>query len=257
MWRVTNAKAPFYLLGSIHVLRSTDYPLPFVFDQAIQQSQLFYFEFDPKRGDDYRHKLEAAANLPHGVEIKDRVHPKTWEYLRSTARGGNLQWTHWKAWVIAEFVLDYPMQNTFQYSLGVDNYVVRKADARNCPMRGLERVEDHVAIDAGMNDVESEAYLLRAIVYASNSEIHLRQAVADWKAGNVEHLDGADQPSVREAPQLDARVLEWRNARWIPVIEKAINSGKPTMVVAGAGHFSGPQGVLGLLRARGYQIEQL
>jgi uncharacterized protein YbaP (TraB family) len=29
------------------------------------------------------------------------------------------------------------------------------------------------------------------------------------------------------------------------------------MIVAGAGHFSGPRSVIGMLRARGYQIEQL
>ena len=28
VWRVTNAKAPFYLVGSIHALGKKDYPLP-------------------------------------------------------------------------------------------------------------------------------------------------------------------------------------------------------------------------------------
>ena len=37
LWRITNAKAPFYLLGSIHILRAQDYPLSPVIDQAIQQ----------------------------------------------------------------------------------------------------------------------------------------------------------------------------------------------------------------------------
>jgi uncharacterized protein len=257
LWRITNAKAPFYLLGSIHILRGTDYPLPPVVDQAIQQSQQFYFEFDPKRNDDYHRKLEAAAKLPHGVEIKDKVHAKTWEYLHTTARGGNFEWIHWKAWAIAEFVLDYPTHEPFRSALGVDNYVLRKADARNCPLRGLESVEDHVAVHAGMNDVEGEAYLLEAIVYASEREAHARQIIAAWKAGNTEQLSAIQDPVVREAPGLNPRFLEWRNTRWIPVIEKAINSGKPTLIVAGAGHFSGPHNVLGMLRARGYQIEQL
>ena len=41
------------------------------------------------------------------------------------------------------------------------------------------------------------------------------------------------------------------------MIENAIKSGKPTMIVAGAAHFSGSQSVIAMLRARGYQIEQL
>jgi len=66
-----------------------------------------------------------------------------------------------------------------------------------------------------------------------------------------------DEPTVREAPGLSARFLQSRNARWIPVIENAIKSGKPTTIVAGAMHFSGSQSVIAMLRAHGYVIEQL
>src|SRR5258707_11258199 len=89
LWRVTNAKAPFYLLGSIHRLRDSDYPLPSVIDATIAQSNVFYFETDPNHDGYMPQRLEAAAQLPRGVEIKNRVHQKTWDYLRSGARGGN------------------------------------------------------------------------------------------------------------------------------------------------------------------------
>jgi uncharacterized protein YbaP (TraB family) len=257
LWRVSNGQAPFYLLGSIHILRAQDYPVPSVIDQAIQQSQQFYFEYAPNRSDDFSRKMEAAAKLPSGVQIKDKVHAKTWDYLRTGARGGNYDWVHLKAWAIAKYVLDYPTHDPFSSAFGLDNYVVRKAEARRATMRGLESVDDHVAVFAGMNDVESEAYLLRAIVYASGRETEIREAIAAWRVGNTERLNALQAPSVHEAPGLDARFLEWRNARWIPVIESAIKSGTPTMIVAGAAHFSGPHSVLNLLRARGYQIEQL
>jgi uncharacterized protein YbaP (TraB family) len=52
-------------------------------------------------------------------------------------------------------------------------------------------------------------------------------------------------------------MLDWRNAKWIPKIEGAIKSGKPTMIVAGCAHFSGPNNVLSLLKAKGYKLEQL
>jgi uncharacterized protein YbaP (TraB family) len=257
LWRITNAKAPVYLLGSIHSLRGADYPLPSVIDQAIQQSQEFYFEFDPDRSDDYHRKVEAAAKLPRGVEIKDKVHAKTWDYLRTTARGGNFDWIHLKAWAIAKFVLDYPVHEPLSAHFGVDNYVLRKAEARRRPIRGLESVNDHAAIWTGMTDVESEAYLLRAIVYASKSDAAIREMIAAWKVGDTGRMAALDDPPVREAPGLDARFIEWRNTRWVPKVEDAIKSGRPTMIVAGAGHFSGQHSVIGMLRARGYTIEQL
>ena len=70
LWRVTNAKAPFYLLGSLHILRDTDYPLPGVIEQAIAQSQQFYFEIDPDRMNDFHRKLENASRLPQELRLK-------------------------------------------------------------------------------------------------------------------------------------------------------------------------------------------
>ena len=257
LWQVKNAKAPFYLLGSIHRLRDSDYPLPSVVEQAISQSQQFYFEIDPKRDEELGRKLEAASKLPRGQEIKNRVHAKTWEYLRSGARGGGFDWVHLKAWAIAMYVLDYPVHVHLSGAYGIDNYIEKKAQARNCSMRGLESVDEHVAVFGGMSDVESEAYLLQAIVYADRHDEFAREMVSAWKTGNTERLASMDVPVVREAPGLNPRFTTARNARWVPVIENAIKSGKPTMIVAGAMHFSGSQSVIAMLRARGYQIEQL
>jgi uncharacterized protein YbaP (TraB family) len=257
LWRVTNAKVPFYLLGSVHRLSDTDYPLPSVIDRAINESQQFYFEYDPKRDDEFSRKLDAAAKFSHGQQIKDKVHEKTWNYLRTTARGGNFDWVHLKAWAIAMFVLDYPVNERMSAAFGLDNYVEKKARARDCSMRGLESVDDHVAVFGGMNDVESEAYLLRAIVYADKHDTWVRDMHSAWKTGNTDRLASMESPSVREAPSLNPRFLDWRNARWIPVIESALKSGKPTMIVAGAAHFSGPRSVVAMLRSHGYTIEQL
>jgi len=256
LWQVKNAKAPFYLLGSIHRLRDTDYPLPGVVEQAIAKSQVFYFETDPNRDNEMLPKLEAAAKLPRGVEIKDRVHAKTWEYLRTGARGGN-DWVHLRAWGIALFLLDYPVHVHLSGAYGLDNYVEKRARERNCSVRGLESMDAHVGVFGGMSDIESEAYLLQAIVYGDNRDSEIRETIAAWKTGNTEKLAAMDIPTVREAPGLNARFLQSRNVRWLPVIENAIKSGKPTMIVAGAMHFSGSQSVIAMLRARGYQIEQL
>src|SRR4051812_43645349 len=64
LWRVTNAKAPFYLLGSIHILRASDYPLAGAIDQAVQQAQQFYFEIDPEGFDEYHRRVDEASRLP-------------------------------------------------------------------------------------------------------------------------------------------------------------------------------------------------
>src|SRR4051812_25777119 len=78
LWKVTSARAPFYLLGSIHALRATDYPLAPPIMDAIQQAQQFYFEYDPKLDNALAKKLVAAAKLPPNTDIKNLIRPETY-----------------------------------------------------------------------------------------------------------------------------------------------------------------------------------
>src|SRR6516164_7934393 len=82
VWRVTNAKAPFYLVGSIHALSKKDYPLPKPYDIALKSSTRFIFEFDPTRHAEFQKKFEAAAKYPRGQDIRSKVNPELLAWLR-------------------------------------------------------------------------------------------------------------------------------------------------------------------------------
>src|SRR6476620_1304369 len=82
VWRVTNAKAPFYLVGSIHALSKKDYPLPQPYDIALKDSNRFVFEFDPTRHAEFEKKFEAAAKYPRGQDIRSKISPELLAWLR-------------------------------------------------------------------------------------------------------------------------------------------------------------------------------
>src|SRR4051812_48870683 len=79
LWRIADAKTPVYLLGSIHALPPSAYPLPNAVVSAIDQAQQFYFEFDPKLEDQFQSKLRSAAFYPNHGQIKDKVRPETFK----------------------------------------------------------------------------------------------------------------------------------------------------------------------------------
>src|SRR4051794_38315196 len=67
LWRVVNAPAPFYLIGSMHALHRDDYPADLdEFNRTIDQSQKFIYERDPKANDptDLWRKLSAHSTYP-------------------------------------------------------------------------------------------------------------------------------------------------------------------------------------------------
>ncbi len=258
LWRVTNARAPLYLLGSIHSLTLADYRLAPVVEDAIKQSHQFWFETDPRRDDLLTRKISEVARYPRGTLIKDKIDPKTYAYLMKITPGGRLRvWQELKPWAIAMFLLHHPGFESFHHEYGIDSHVFEEAKMRSCPVGGIESVNEHVKVLSDMNDVESEVFLLQTLIYADESAKRFPEELAAWRNGDVEHLYAMEAPKMKEAPSVWWRLIDHRNALWIPRIETEIKSGTPTMIVAGALHFSGPHGVIALLEKRGYKIQQL
>lgn len=256
LWRVANAPAPCYLLGSVHALQSSDYQRAPVIDEAIRQSQLILFEVDPKEEANLAQKLREAAKLPKGHLIQSKIHPKTYEYLRKITIGGMNEWHHFRPWAVAMLLQD-PRFGSTSYKYGVDAYIAQRARFYGKATGGLETADEHVRVFSDMYDAEAEVVLLQAMIHASEAPQRFREDVADWRSGDAQRLYAAHLNEMKEGPTVWWRLIDRRNGRWIPKIEAASKSGKPTMVVAGAPHFSGPRSVIALLQKRGYKIEQL
>ena len=64
LWEVAGAKNSVYLLGSIHLLRSQDYPLPTVIDAAYDDAEVLIMEIDM---DDMDPVAAQTAFITHGV----------------------------------------------------------------------------------------------------------------------------------------------------------------------------------------------
>ena len=258
LWRVTNARAPFYLLGTMHSLRLSDWKFSPGIEEAIRQSHQFWFEIDPNRGDLFTRKITAAARYPRGTLIKDKIDPKTYAFLVKITPGGQLRvWQELKPWALALFLLRDSRYHSFGAGFGADAHVFEEAKMRSCPVGGIETMDEHVRVFSDMNDMESEVFLLQTLIYADEDAKNVSQSVAEWRAGDCDQIYSAILPRMKEAPSVWWRILDHRNAMWIPRIETEIKTGIPTMIVAGALHFCGPHGVIALLEKRGYKIEQL
>src|SRR5438874_6972792 len=136
VWRVTNAKAPFYLVGSIHALSKNDYPLPKPYDIALKDSTRLLFEFDPTRHTEFEKKFEAAAKYPRGQDIRSKISPELLAWLRKNIwtvkaehrrgkRAGVAAFDSelcYKPWWIAQHLAAPASYSKSSASHGLDNY---------------------------------------------------------------------------------------------------------------------------------------
>lgn len=271
VWRVTNAKAPFYLVGSIHALSKNDYPLAAPYEIALRNSRRFLFEFDPNRHVEFEKKFEAAGKYPPGQDIRSKIHPELLAWLRQNiltveadhhrrrreqVAGFDSQ-LGYKPWWIAQHLVGPATYSKSSLSHGLDNYFVDHAAKQKKEIAGLESVDEHVTVMGGLSDRDSEFILRDAVDEPRSAEKEFSRMHKAWRKGDTDALWAGDSRLRKQAPWIAARFVDNRNIKWIPRIEAELKSGKPTAIVAGALHFAGPNSVIKLLQKRGYEIEQL
>jgi uncharacterized protein len=271
VWRVTNAKAPFYLVGSIHALDRNDYPLPAPYEIALKDSRRLLFEFDPSQHAEFEKRFSAAGKYPPGQDIRSKIQPELLAWLRKNIFAVSVDPRHgrksraegfdsglgYKPWWIAQHLVDRSTYTNVSTSHGLDNYFVERAKRMRKEIGGLESLDEHVAVLGGLSDRDSETILRDAVTPHKNGAAEFSRMRAAWREGDTAALWAGDARLRNKAPWIAARFVDERNVKWIPRIVAELKSGKPTAVVAGALHFSGPNSVVKLLEKRGYKIEQL
>src|SRR5947209_20164058 len=83
VWKVTSESGNvLYLAGSIHALKSKDYPLPAAYNRAFDASDRLVCEVDPKALLESSKGILKAGEYPKGDSLKNHVDPRTYDYLR-------------------------------------------------------------------------------------------------------------------------------------------------------------------------------
>ena len=261
VWKVTSAAGNvLFLAGSIHALQSTDYPLPSAYNRAFDASERLVCEVDPKALVESSKGLLKAGEYPKGDSLKNHVDPRAYDYLRRLFKLMEVpenKFARYRPWFLS-LMLQAPSLHGMSETLGVEEFLIRRAHANAKPIFGLESAREHADIFLGLSDRQSEAMLLIMFIPAQRGSGSAGDALADaWRRGDADTDTRIFMDGFRDFPSLADRLLTNRNRKWIPKIEGYLRTGKTYFVVAGAAHMGGPNGVPALLRERGYRIEQL
>lgn len=256
VWKVTGPQGgTLYLGGSVHALRRSDYPLPQAFDRALAESARLVFEVEQNPRD--AQKLLQSGEYPKGDSLKNHVDPRTYAYVAKVF--GLLgvpenKFASYRPWLLT-MMLSSPSLRGLSADLGVEGHLSKRARASKKPVSGLVSMEEHLSVFTGLNERQSEAVLLLTFIPSASGSYPTM--INAWKRGDAEALWRIGTAGYADYPAFGERLLEARNRAWIPKIEGFLRSAQTYFVVVGVGHMGGPEGLLPLLRKRGYKIEQL
>jgi uncharacterized protein YbaP (TraB family) len=260
VWKVTGpGGGVLYLGGSIHALRSTDYPLPAAYNRAFEASERIVFEDDPKVSPFRARRVSKSMELPRNDSLKNHLDPRTYDYLKRVfTRAGVKEedYARLRPWALI-LALWSPGNSGLSSELGIEGYMERRANANDKPITGLESFDEHMAIISGLTDRQAEAVILMTFIPQEAGSDTAQRGLEAWRRGDADAVERQERAGFADFPAFQERLVAGRNRNWIPKIERDLKSGHVYFVIVGAAHMGGPNGVLALLKARGYQIEQL
>ena len=263
LWRVRSATNTVYLLGSIHIMQRDAYPLAAVIESAFTSSSVAVFEVDLGADDAAGSALGAlaAGSLPEGRTLRDVVSPETYQQAKqrlATAGYDIAGMERMRPWMIATTLTLAELQRAgYSPADGVDQYFQRRAAGAGMRVVGLETLDDQLALFAELTPDEDEAFLVQTLRELEALIPQVAELTADWQAGRVADVEALLAEGFAAFPRLYAKLVVDRNRRWLPQIEALLAGDQRAFVAVGALHLVGEEGVVELLEAKGYQVEQL
>jgi uncharacterized protein len=263
LWRIRSGQNSIYIVGSIHFLQKENYPLKKDIEQAFDQSKKLVLEIDLQTTD--RQKTEAitmqkAVNLD-GTTLEQNVSPETYRLAEQKARelGIDLRPLNpLKTWFVALTLTSIKLQKLgFDPSYGVDRYLAERAKKSGKPIAGLETLEYQLGVFDALSAHGQELLLRQTLDEFDALEKSAGRIVQAWLKGDVGGLDESLLAGMRQYPELYPKLILERNRHWVPQIEQMIKQGDSVLVAVGAAHLVGKDGVIELLKQRGYTVEQL
>jgi uncharacterized protein YbaP (TraB family) len=262
LWKVDSHQNSLYILGSIHLLKKDAYPLKQSIENAFEQTNKLVLEIDLRTANSDRVQqlmLQKGASTD-GTVLHQNVSKETYESvaIRAKELGIDIRLLNsFKPWIVATTMAAVKLQQLgFDSKLGIDRYLGDRAVRSNKPIGGLETAEFQLGLFDQFSVKEQELLLRQSM----NEMDHLERNVADivraWKSGDVGSLEKHLLAGMRDYPEIHQKVIEDRNRRWLPQIEGMLSRGENALIVVGAAHLVGTNGVIQLLKSRGYKVEQ-
>jgi len=263
LWVVEGDAGAVYVLGSVHLLKSSDYPLPEAVIRAYEEADELFMELDLDDLDvgAVTGEMLALGASGDGPKARDVLGEDGWARARKDglAYGLDLEILgDAEPWLVALMVYNLALaQAGYDPALGVDQHLAQRAVGDGKPIEGLESLAEQLALFDGLAPDVQRQMLEQTLDELEGLAGEAQTLVDAWRTGNLAALERAFTQDFADYPDLERRIVTDRNRSWLEAIEARLALPGTALVVVGALHTVGPEGLPALLEARGYRVDRL
>lgn len=261
VWVVKDADSTIVLFGSVHLLPPGLDWRPDALDAALKEADDLWFEL-PIDGSASREAAQLAFErgvLPEGQTLSSKLSKRGQARLKRAAQRFNLAMPaleRMRPW-LAEVTIGVAQLagEGANGSDGVERTLSNAAPA-GAARRAFETPAEQIAFFADAPEKDQVASLEHSLRQMETDADAYAKLIRAWMAGDLKGLERIGLKPMREvSPELYRRLVVQRNARWTETLAGRLEGSGETVVVVGAAHLIGKDGVPAMLRARGLTVE--
>jgi uncharacterized protein len=261
IWEVTREGRTNWLVGSLHVLTPDHYPLPAAMEEAFAKAATLVEEVETADagGPQMLVTLMTRGLFTDGRTLDQQVPPDLWAQVadRASRTGLGVEMIRpMRPWLAALTLVSLELQRAgFDPEHGIDRYFRRRAAETGKAFIALETAEAQINYLASFPAPVQEELLRSSLEDADRQIQEVEALVEAWRAGEAAALEHLLLDTFRDSPEVYATLIVERNRRWMPAVEACLARGD-CFIVVGAGHTVGEDGLVEMLRGRGYEVRQ-
>ena len=253
LWKISgqNLSKESYLYGTIHLVPKEKFIVKKSIDKAFNLSEILALEIDLNMS--LKDKINAAREmiLPNNKKLSDYMSVEEFVKLKSYCRdtlhiskGKFNRYLRLKPFFFSAVLV----QESIGKSKGYDTYFQKMANKKKMPLVGLEKLEDQLSL---VNKLDMQEQI-DALKESSSAELNEYYEMLDlYMKEDIITLEKLINNSESMDENFKENFLINRNKNWMPVIENLVQK-KSSFIAVGAAHLLGEEGVIQLLKNKGY-----
>jgi len=263
LWELEGTRGNVYLLGSVHFLRASDYPLPAGMESALDAADSLVMEIDMDDLDPLATQqiLGSIGANSNSQSLQDVMGAEDYAKANELAQKIGIDlamFSPFKPWFVALTVTQLRMmQMGFDPNWGIETRFTAQAAEQGKSIAGLETLEEQLGFLDQLDAETQKLFLLQSLEDAVEVEAEVQRIVSAWRGGDTAALEELLVEGLQETPGLYEAILTDRNRNWVPQIARLAEEPGTHLVVVGTMHLVGKDSVLALLEAQGISSRQL
>jgi len=259
LWQVQRGELNGWLFGTIHVLpKGVAWDTPAIKEAMGASDRLILEAADLQDEQKTLGLFEKMGRSPGLPPLEKRVPDGEKAALsKAMADGGtNSQLlSGYESWAAAMLLSAASQQGLgVSQSDGVEPVLIETYKKAKKPIGGLETVERQFAAFDTLPETAQSALLVQTVHEAKGMKALYDRILTAWSKGDMEAIAKEDKVGEQPDPVVEEAILVARNRDWVKAIEPM--KGRPFIAV-GAGHLTGRENLIELLKAQGYTITRV